>query len=68
MLPLWVKSSGSGYEKAQMGALWGQSWAPCSSSKGVYCMTSDMPGEERSGEGLNLMASDMLGEERSSWR
>ena len=36
--------------------------SPCSSSKGVYHMTSDMPGEERSGEGLNHMTSDMKGQ------
>lgn len=38
-------------------------WLPCSSSKGVvYLMTSDMPGEERSGEGLNRMTRYARGE------
>ena len=31
----------------------------CSSSKGVYHMTSDMPKEERSGVALNYMISHM---------
>lgn len=54
---------------------------PCSSSKAVYHLTSDIQGEQRSGEslnrmiitmyeksgGLNPMTIDMLKEERSFW-
>ena len=50
---------------------------PCSFSKAVYHMTSDMPGEGKSRKGLNHMtdnmkgqgdmANDLLGKERSPW-
>ena len=40
----------------------GYSHDPCLSSKGVYLMTSTMPGEKRSGEGPNPMTSDMKGQ------
>lgn len=44
------------------GSAWGQSLATCSSLKGFYCITSDMPVEERLGEGPNHMSSDMEGQ------
>ena len=44
----------------------GYSHDPCLSSKGVYLMTSTMPGEKRSGD-LIHRTSDMLGEERLVW-
>ena len=34
---------------------------PCSFSKGIYHMPSNMPGEEMSGWGLNHMTSNMKG-------
>lgn len=35
----------------------------CSSSKEIYHMTRDMPGDERSGEDLDQMTYNMKGQE-----
>ena len=36
-------------------------WSPYSTSLGLYHMTSDMPGEERSEKDPNCMTSDIKG-------